>query len=170
MPFTRERPAPQTGERETLLGWYAVQRGIIALKCAGLADDLAHRIVIPTSSMMTIAGVVAHLTWSERLWFEHEFLGIDCDGPGFDGVNDSEFAAARGEPIAAVLAAYERQCAHSDDIIAGHDLSSLARRPARVGPHRSLRWIVGHMLEETARHAGHLDLLRELLDGETSYT
>ncbi len=57
----------------------------------------------------------------------------------------------------------------SNATIAGLDLDALARRPSRHGAEPTLRWIIVHMIEETARHAGHLDILRELLDGEKAY-
>ena len=71
------------------MGWFDLQRGIIATKCTGLPDELAHRALIPTSPLMTVAGIVAHLTWAERLWFEHSLLDIPGTGPGFDDIEDS---------------------------------------------------------------------------------
>ena len=75
MPPIRERPAFASDQRTALLGWYDLQRGIVVLKCEGLSDEDARRSVIPTSPLMTAAGIVSHLTWAEQLWFEHAFLG-----------------------------------------------------------------------------------------------
>jgi len=169
MAFVHTRPDPHADERAALMGWFDLQRGIIATKCTGLPDELAHRALIPTSPLMTVAGIVAHLTWAERLWFEHSLLDIPGTGPGFDDIEDSEFLAAVDRPLAEVLEDYDRRCQQSNATIAGLDLDALARRPSRHGAEPTLRWIIVHMIEETARHAGHLDILRELLDGETAY-
>jgi hypothetical protein len=61
VPATRERPAFDADGRTALLGWYDLQRGIVRLKCEGLSDDEAHRSVIPTSPLMTVAGILGHL-------------------------------------------------------------------------------------------------------------
>lgn len=169
MPFVHERPDPQADERAALMGWYDLQRGIVAMKCQGLTDELAHTAVIPTSPLMTVAGVVAHLTWAEQLWFEHTLLDRPGSGPGFDDVEDSEFLAAAGRPLGELLTAYDERCAMTNATVAGLPLDTVAERPSRRGVEPNLRWIVVHMIEETARHAGHLDLIRELLDGETGY-
>ena len=168
MPPTRQRPAFTADQRTALLGWYDLQRGIVVLKCEGLSDEDARRSVIPGSPMMTAAGIVSHLVWAEQLWFEHAFLGRDFDGPGWDGVDDSEFVVG-DRTLAEVLAAYDAQCRRSDEVIAAHDLDDPGVGGQFPSAGASLGWMLLHMLEETARHAGHLDLVRELLDGETSY-
>ena len=94
VPPTRERPAFGSDQRTALLGWYDLQRGIVVLKCEGLSDEDARRSVIPTSPLMTAAGIVSHLTWAEQLWFEHAFLGRDSPGPRLGRLDDSEFAVA----------------------------------------------------------------------------
>jgi hypothetical protein len=81
MAFVHARPDPHADERAALMGWFDLQRGIIATKCTGLPDELAHRALIPTSPLMTVAGIVAHLTWAERLWFEHSLLDIPGPAP-----------------------------------------------------------------------------------------
>ncbi len=168
MPATRTRPAFDADSRTALLGWYDLQRGIIKMKCEGLSDEDAHRTVIPTSPLMTVAGVVAHCIWAEQLWFEHAFLGTEFEGPGWDGVDDSEFMV-EGRSLAELLTAYDEQCARSDEIIAAHALSERGVGGQFPSASSTLEWMLLHMLEELARHAGHLDLIRELLDGETGY-
>jgi hypothetical protein len=74
-----------------------------------------------------------------------------------------------GVPLAQLLEEYDRQCAVSNDIIAAHSLDDVGRHPDFGSAAASLRWILIHMVEETARHAGHLDAIRELLDGEKGY-
>lgn len=60
---TRTRPAFDADERATLMGWYQLQRDVVVLKCEGLSQEDAHRQVIPTSPLMTVAGVLSHLRW-----------------------------------------------------------------------------------------------------------
>lgn len=170
MPATRTRPARDAAERENLLGWYDLQRGIVRLKCEGLSEEDAHRVLVPTSPLMTVAGVLSHLTCCEDLWFRECFLGVPAEGRGFgpDVEEDAEFRVA-GVPMAVLLAEYEAACARTDAVIAAHDLSDTGSTGIHAVGEATLRWMVTHMLEETARHAGHLDLMREMLDGETGY-
>ena len=72
-------------------------------------------------------------------------------------------------PLARLLADYERQCAASNEIIAAHSLDEPGKNTDYPEGVASLRWMRLHMLEETARHAGHLDAIREILDGTKSY-
>lgn len=168
MPATRSRPAFDADDRTALLGWYDLQRGIVRMKCDGLSDEDAHRALLPTSPLMTVAGIVAHLTWAEQLWFEHAFLGRVFEGPGWDGVEDSEWQVT-GRPLGELLAAYDAQCARSDEVLTAHELSARGVGGQFPAASATLGWMLLHMLEEVARHAGHLDLLREMLDGRTGY-
>lgn len=170
MPATRTRPAKDADERTALLGWYDLQRGIVRLKAEGLSEDDAHRALLPTSPLMTVAGIVAHLAHAEDLWFQECFLGKPASGRGYgpDAEDDDEFRV-EGVSLAEVLADYEAACARSDAVIAAHSLDDTGSTRIHSVGVATLRWMVLHMLEETARHAGHLDLLRELLDGETGY-
>lgn len=170
MPATRTRPARDAAERENLLGWYDLQRGIVRLKCEGLSEADAHRALVPSSPLTTVAGVLSHLSHCEDLWFRECFLGERAQGRGFgpDVGEDAEFLVA-GVSMAALLAEYEAACARSDAVIAAHDLDDTGSTAIHAVGEATLRWMVTHMLEETARHAGHLDLVREMLDGETGY-
>ncbi|RKN45408.1 DinB family protein [Micromonospora endolithica] len=169
MTLPRVRPPFVADERTQLLGWYDMQRAIVHFKCEGLSDEDAHRPVLPTSPLMTVAGIVSHLRWTEQTWFEVLFLGRPAEGPQF--VEEPEDADMRvdGVPLAQLLQEYERQCAISDEIVAAHSLDDVGRHPDFRSAAASLRWMVIHMIEETARHAGHLDAVRELLDGEKGY-
>jgi uncharacterized damage-inducible protein DinB len=172
MPATRTRPDRTADERTQLLGWFDLQRGIVRLKCEGLSDEDAHRVVVPTSPLMTVAGVLSHLRWAEELWFREVLLGEPGSGRGFgpdaQEVEDAEFRV-HGMPLAELLAEYDAECARSDAAIAGHDLDAPGSTALHSVGEASLRWMLLHVLEETARHAGHLDLIREMLDGETGY-
>lgn len=168
MPATRTRPAFGADSRAALLGWYDLQRGIIRMKCEGLSDEDARRSLVPTSPLMTVSGVLAHVTWAEQLWFEHAFLGRTFAGPGWDDVEDSEFMVG-SRSLTDLLTAYDEQVARTDEVIAAHELSDRGVGGQFPAASSTLEWMLLHMLEETARHAGHLDLLRELLDGEQGY-
>ncbi|MFF3684616.1 DinB family protein [Streptomyces sp. NPDC002187] len=146
-----------------------MQRAIIHYKCEGLSDEDAHRALLPTSPLMTMAGLVSHMRWVENSWFEVLFLGGPAEGPQF--VEEPEDADMRveGVPLAQLLDDYEKQCAVSNEIIAAHSLDEVGRHPDYRSAAASLRWMLIHMIEETARHAGHMDTIRELLDGEKGY-
>ena len=164
----RQRPPFVADERTQLVGWFGLQRAIVHLKCEGLSEAEAHRSVLPASPLMTVAGVVSHLRWVEHLWFEVVFLGRPAVGPQFEGLEDADMLVS-GIPLAQLLQEYERQCAVSDEIIAAHPLDEVGRHTDFDAAAATLRWMVIHMVEETARHAGHLDAIRELLDGQKSY-
>ncbi|MFI7102228.1 DinB family protein [Streptomyces sp. NPDC050161] len=166
---SRIRPPFDADERTQLTGWFAMQRAIIHWKCEGLSDADAHRAVLPSSPYMTVAGIVSHLRWAENTWFEVLLLGRPDDGPQFQDAPEDADMRVDGESLDGLLAAYERQCAVSDEIIAAHSLDVVGRHPDYRSSAASLRWMLIHMIEETARHAGHLDAIRELLDGEVGY-
>ena len=169
MVAARTRPPFLADERTQLVGWLDLQRALVHWKCEGLDDDAAHRSLLPTSPLMTVAGLVSHLRWAENTWFEVVFLGRPADGPQFRTTPDSAEMRVAGTPLRQLLSDYERQCALSNEIIAAHPLESVGRHPELTPAAATLRWMVTHMVEETARHVGHLDLIRELLDGRTGY-
>src|SRR5262249_18269778 len=143
--------------KRTLGGWLDWQRHTVRLKCAGLSDTDARRTLLhDTSPRMSIAWVVHHLADAEMHWFVRSFLG-----EGRAGGQRTEIT----EPLSVLLDAYDAQCAVSRRIVAAHDLDELEQWAPDGLPIVSLRWIVTNMINETARHLGHLDILRELTDG-----
>lgn len=156
-------------ERTQLVGWLDMQRSIVRWKCEGLSEEDAHRAVLPQSPNMTVAGVVSHLRWVEHSWFEVLFLGGPAEGPQFDESGEDLDMKVEGVPLARLLEEYERQCARSNGIIAAHSFDEVGRHPDFRSAQATLRWMLIHMVEETARHAGHLDAIRELLDGRKGY-
>ncbi len=118
---------------------------------------------------MSLAGLVSHLRWVEHCWFEVLFLGRPTDGnPQFGEVEDADFEVG-DTSLVDLLDAYTRQCAVSNEITAAAPLDAFGANAEYGADGLTLRWIVLHMLEEVARHVGHLDLLREQLDGSTGY-
>jgi len=168
MTAPRIRPPLAADERTQLVGWLDLQRAILAWKCEGVSEADAHRPVLPTSPYMTLAGLVSHMRWCENLWFEIVFLGRPAEGPQFEGPEDADMMVD-GIPLGQLLADYDRQCTLSNEIIATHSLDDLGLHPEFRATETSLRWIMLHMIEETARHAGHMDAIRELLDGQKGY-
>lgn len=158
-------------ERTQLLGWLDLQRELVPYKCEHLADRDAHHSLLSTSPMMTMAGLVSHLRWVEHCWFEVLFLGgPPQDNPQFADLEDADFQVEEMH-LARLLDDYARQWARSNEIVAAASLDEVARSDfyGDDEDRPSLRWIVLHVLEETARHVGHMDLLREQLDGRKGY-
>jgi hypothetical protein len=120
-------------------------------------------------SMTTLAGLVKHLRWIEVEWFQQVLARRSTQDlpplPWSEGQPDGDFRVHPDESLEQLVAAYERACAESRAAAAGHGLDDTVPHP-RMGQ-VSLRWIYVHMIEETARHAGHADILRELTDGST---
>jgi uncharacterized damage-inducible protein DinB len=168
MTASRIRPPLAADERTQLVGWLDLQRAIIAWKCEGVSDADAYRSVLPTSPYTTMAGVVSHLRWAENLWFEIVFLGRPAQGSPLEGPEDAEWMV-EGIPLEQLLEEYDRQCALSNEIVATHSLDDRGLYPEFRATETTLRWIMLHMIEETARHAGHMDAIRELLDGQKGY-
>jgi Protein of unknown function (DUF664) len=164
----RKRPPFVADERTQLVGWLDLQRTLVPWKCEGLSDADTHRSVLPTSPLMTMAGVVSHLRWVEHIWFEVLFLGRPAEGPMFTGPEDADMMV-EGIPLAQLIEDYQQQCAVSNQIIAAHSLDEVGRHPDFDVAAATLRWMLIHMVEETARHVGHQDAIRELLDGTKGY-
>lgn len=154
-------------ERSTLLTMLRYTRDVAAARCSDLAEDHASAAPLATSPLMTIGGVVNHLRWVEHWWIESRFAGGPDLGPWTDESPDQEFLDGADVPIADVLRSYADQAARTDRIIEGLGLDDRATMPLRSGEHPTLRWVLLHLIEENARHNGHLDILRELADGTT---
>jgi uncharacterized damage-inducible protein DinB len=164
VPLERALPPPEGDEREVLVGWLNWQRGTVHRKCAGIAQEAAHSRLVG-SSALTVASVISHLRWAEWHWFERSFLG---EGSGAEGDTDGGWEVA-DVSVDDLLRSYAEQCARSQRIIEAHPFDMPEAYAPPGLPFVSLRWIIGHVLEETARHLGHLDLLREAADGQRGY-
>lgn len=163
----REKTDPQPhDERAALIDRLRFQRQTVRKKAEGLSEADAHRAFLP-SPLMTVAGLVSHLRWNEHSWFEVSLLGLPNRGPWTeDGHPDVEMMVD-DVPLAQLLDEYDEQCARSNEITAGLSLDTVERSAPDGERACSLRWILLHMIEETARHNGHLDILREFADGVT---
>jgi uncharacterized damage-inducible protein DinB len=161
---TRPEPPHNGSERDTLGGFLDFLRATIRWKCEGLTDEQARRALLP-SELTTVSGLVGHLTYVEHYWFEVVLAGEpNVWSEALASDPDAEFRRALDVPLAILLDRYEAQCERSRHIVANRALEDEV--PFREGV-VSVRFVLTHLIEETGRHAGHLDVLRELLDGRT---
>jgi uncharacterized damage-inducible protein DinB len=133
-------------------------------KVAGLSREQAVATPWPTSPTMSALGVLKHLTAVERWWLS--IVGGDVDLPPLWASEDAqaEWRIGELEDPASVVAAYRAEWALSEQALAGLAASDPTRR--RVANQEfTVRWVLAHVVQETARHVGHLDVLRELADG-----
>ncbi|MGK5552432.1 DinB family protein [Actinomadura kijaniata] len=161
MPVTTRRndtPPPRTGgsETEVLRGFLDYLRTSIAAKVDGAPEPQARTAAVPSGT--NLLGLLNHLTFVER----STFLGED--------VTDwqATFQAAPADSVADVVARYRETVERANDVLdrcADPGAPVPRARPGRPAP--SIRWALTHMIEETGRHAGHADILRELIDGTT---
>jgi uncharacterized damage-inducible protein DinB len=158
---------PSWDERTTLTTMLDYARDTVRVKCEGLSEENARSAPLPGSPLMTISGLVSHLYWVERDWIERDFLGGEDVGPWTEEEPDREMSIALEIPLETLLQDYAAQAERYRQLVAGRDLDERAARPLRSGEHPTLRWILFHLVEETARRNGHIDILRELADGVT---
>jgi uncharacterized damage-inducible protein DinB len=164
-PLERVAPPRVAGERQALSAWLDYHRATLLGKLEGLDDEQLRRPMVPSG--VCLLGLVKHLTAVEHGWFVvnfarsgEEHLFVRPDG------SEADFAIEQGETTDAVVAGYLRSCARSREIVA--QAGSLDQRvPHPRAGELDLRWLLVHMIEETARHNGHADVIRELLDGTT---
>jgi uncharacterized damage-inducible protein DinB len=165
----RSRPPGLSDERTQLVAWLDLQRALVHYKCEGVSEQDARRSLLPTSPAMTLAGLVSHLRWVEHCWFEVLFLNRPASSnPQFGDVDDADFQVGDAT-VDELLGEYARQCAVSNEIVAASSMDACGRNPDYGAEGLSLRWMLLHMVEEVARHVGHMDVLREQLDGAKGY-
>ncbi len=159
------------GERETLVAFLNFQRAVMIDKASGLTQEQWGTRLEPSS--MTLGGMIYHLTVVEESWFADMFAGEGLGEPwasvDWEADRDWEWNMAPTMDPEVVLDAYRSAIKRSNEIVASvGELEQLsAKTGGDQGEHWPLRWILVHMIEETARHAGHADLIRESIDGST---
>jgi uncharacterized damage-inducible protein DinB len=153
------------GEKESLKASLERHREVVLWKVEGLTDEQLRRPMTPTGT--NLLGLVKHLANVEYLWFCSTFgrpsEAIPLDAPGADP--ETDMRAATHETTAEILTFYGRARAAADQAI--DDLFLDARGRSWNGREVTMRWVLIHMVEELARHAGHMDIIRELIDGQT---
>lgn len=156
-------------EREMLLAFLDYFRAVIIYKASGMTPEQLDTRLGP--STLTLGGLVHHLAVVEDGWFTRTIAGDELPEPWasapWDDDEDWEFTVASGMTGEALVAQYEESIARSRAVMDG--IESVDQHAARLrrGEPFSVRWILIHMIEETARHAGHADLIRESIDGQT---
>ncbi len=153
-------PRVDTGELDTALAFLSFARHCVLKKADGLSDEQLRRVLVDSGT--SILGLIQHLAEAERYWFGHHVAGAAWDA-------DSEHGMAVPADRAAddVLRDYRTAIEDSDRAIqAVGDPDERVAIPVGDTRH-TLRWVMAHMTSETARHAGHADILREQLDGTT---
>lgn len=155
---------PIDSEREALSGFLDLQRAALIRKLQDVGEADARR--APTVSSLTLLGLLKHATLWERRWFQVVMAGMHLPDewpekdskPGRD-----DFLLDNEDTVDRWIGRYQHEIEVSRKIAASRDLSAPCARPEFA--HLNLRWVLLHLIEETARHAGHADIIRESLDG-----
>lgn len=133
-------------------------RESVVLKVVGISEADARRPMVASGT--SLLGIMKHLVRVEIAWFQFAVAGREVRVPT-DALADTD----RLQPM---IESYRREVRESNEIVAAcHDLSQISRRSIRTPDPMPLRWVMVHMIEETGRHAGHADILREQIDGRT---
>jgi uncharacterized damage-inducible protein DinB len=158
------RRVPFTGdEKQSLHVSLDRHRDVVLWKLDGLDDEQLRRPMTPSGT--NLLGLVKHLASVEYGWFCETF-GRPSEAIAFDPAEpDADMRAAAHETTDDIVAYYRRARAAADSVIDELDVEAVGM--AWFGDQVSMRWVLIHMVEETARHAGHMDILRELIDGQT---
>ncbi len=147
-------PRLAAGERETLLALLRYQRESLVRKVSDLTDTQARQRLVDSDT--TLLWLVKHLTMAETAWVLRRFAGQDTPIPDHTVTPD--------DTVATAVRDYRAIWTAADAILSTADLDAVCADPANPV---NLRWVLAHLLEETARHAGHADILREQTDGRT---
>ena len=164
MTVERTDPPYLSPERIALREWLDYHRATLELKCDGL--DRAGLIARPVpSSLLSLQGLVRHMAEVERNWFRRVLDGEDAAPLYYDDDQhpDGDFELVDDADWESDLAIWRAECERARVLEAG--AASLEVTGMRRGEMVDLRWIMIHMVEEYARHNGHADLIRELVDG-----
>jgi hypothetical protein len=156
-------PAATATEHGALGGFLDRQREALIAKLDGLSDQDARHAA--TVSSLSLLSLVKHAAVWERRWFQVIVAGLVLPGEwsGEDEERDSTFHLAADDTVASVVGFYRDQIALSDKLVAATDLGAPVARTDLID--QNVRYVVLHMIEETARHAGHADIIRETIDG-----
>jgi uncharacterized damage-inducible protein DinB len=161
-------PPTADDERDQLLAFLEQQRKVLRLTAYGLSDVQAR--MAPSVSPLTIGGLVKHVTKVESHWID---IVLGRTAPPDEDGYDQGFSLADDETLSGILDDYDQVAARTDEVVGGLSVEAAVPVPQGVPWFPSdieawtLRWVLLHMIEETARHAGHADIVRESIDGAT---
>jgi hypothetical protein len=154
-----------SNEREALCGFLDLQRAALLRKVEGVSDSDARK--APTVSSLSLLGLLKHSTLWERRWFEVVVAGRsfpdEWPESGRATWRTEDFLVDERDTVDHWVARYKDQIAVSREITASTDLNTPCARQDLAT--ENLRWVLLHLIEETARHAGHADIIRETIDG-----
>lgn len=148
-------PRGTSDERELLLRWLRFLRAAVIRNLADLSDEQARW--TSNGALTPLLGIINHLTHVEWRWIDGGMLGQETSR------SDTEFEPGPELTVQGALAAYRKRAAATEATVTAMALD----RPCWSGSGADLRWVLLHLINETARHAGHADATRELLDGTT---
>ena len=148
-------PGGNPDEKELLLSWLRFLRGAVLRKVQGLSEEDARW--RPNGSLISLLGILNHLTRVEWRWIDGGMLGRDVSR------SEEEFSPGAELTVETAVASYRQRATRTDDLVRSMPLSA----PCLRAEGTDLRWVLLHLINETARHAGHADATRELLDGTT---
>ena len=166
MTVDRREPSYHADERTALREWLDYHRATLLLKCDGLGPEALAARPVPTS-LLSLHGLVRHMAEVEQNWFRRWLEGADAEPFFYDDDQhpDGDFELADGTTWAEDLATWQAEIDHARALEAAvPSLDHVCRRAGRDYT-LDLRWLMLHMIEEYARHNGHADLLREMVDG-----
>ncbi|MDQ0376419.1 DinB family protein [Amycolatopsis thermophila] len=150
-------PSVNADEKTTLTTFLDYLREAVIAKAAGVPDDVARTPGV--SSGTSLLGLLRHLTGVEHNWFVWSYRGEGS-------LRDDELTPDPADTVAGLIDDYRRTVRRCNEIIAAcEDLDRPGARTLREAEPPSMRWLLVHLIEETARHAGHADILREQIDG-----
>lgn len=152
------------GEKEVLAGFLDHYRKTLLQICSGVSDEDLRRAMVPSGT--SLLGLVKHMAWVERGWFQEGVANEPVDYPFPEDDPDADFRIEPHETTEDIFDLYRSACETSREALAAASLDDLLEDPTRTRDY-NVRWVVVHMIEETARHAGHADILRELIDNTT---
>jgi hypothetical protein len=162
---------PVADEREGLLAYLAQQRDVIRIAAYGLTDEQAR--MTPTPGPLSVGGLVKHAATTERGWID--IVAQRRRGDESQDDYEANFRLGPDETLADVFALYDEIAKETESTLAGIDMSQAVPVPQGVPWYPddvdawSVRWVLLHLIEEVARHAGHADIVRELIDGATAF-
>lgn len=165
LPFP-EPTQPNDDQREVLLGYLAYYRSVLVDRVTGLPDDGLRGSILPSG--WSPLELLNHLTHVERRWLEWGFAGRDVGNPWADH-REGRWHVEPEVTLEKLVTAFHEQASRSDAVIRAHDLAEIGAPGERWDgdPPAALGRILLHLLQEYARHVGHLDIVRELVDGRT---
>ena len=160
--------APPAGDEKAVLGGMLDHyRSVLLQICSGLTEEELRKPMVPSGT--SLLGIVKHLAFVERGWFQEHVANEPFDWP-FDPIADpdGDWRIEDDETAEQIFQLYRDSCEKSRQVLAAASLDDVSELPRRRADY-NVRWILCHMLEETARHAGHADILREMIDNKIGW-